>query len=165
MATDLLFRYAKHVPNETIYPIFYKYFNEFGSSKITKQRVAASLILGHLCIPEALLDKIRDDLTQLANFVVDLLQDPKLSVRKAIGETVGKMAENCTDEFVYYHEKILPLMIKVFYEFDAVADDITIQKLLNALEEFINHLEYDIKPYVEDLIKLNVAIVQGECSS
>jgi len=110
---------------------------------------------------DALLDPIKDNIGPLTNFLVERMQDTSFAVREAAGETVGRFAENCQMDFLDLHQKIMPCLLKVVRDLTASKEELTIQKAIYALNEFVQNLEYDIKIYLEDLLQALMTYIQG----
>uniref|UniRef100_A0A7S3FVR3 Importin N-terminal domain-containing protein n=1 Tax=Strombidium rassoulzadegani TaxID=1082188 RepID=A0A7S3FVR3_9SPIT len=154
MAVQMLYAYACNVPNEKIYPIFKKHLHKFGTSANEHERAGATYILGFICDSDACLDLIRDDVQPLTNFIVDRMQDDSYAVREAAGEAVGRFSEHVVPDFLEMHKKVLPCLLRVVKDLAVSKRDMTIQKALFALNEFVKDLEYDIKLYLGDIILL-----------
>ena len=75
-------------------------------------------------------------------------------VREAAGETVGRFSEHVCQDFLEKHKQVVPCLLKVIKDLYVSKHDMTIQKTLFALNEFVQNLDYDIKLYLEDIIKL-----------
>jgi hypothetical protein len=97
---------------------------------------------------------VRDDVDPLTNFLVDRMQDESYVVREAAGETVGRFSEHVIPDFLDKHKQIMPCLLKVIKDLYVSKHDMTIQKCLFALNEFVQNLDYDIKIYLEDIIML-----------
>lgn len=113
MAVYMNYAYAVNVPNEKIYPIFEKYLHKFGTSKEEHERAAAVYILGQISDSEACLDHVRDSISPLTNFIIDRLNDNSFVVREAAGECVGRFSEHVGQDFLDFHKKLLPCLMKV----------------------------------------------------
>jgi hypothetical protein len=103
---------------------------------------------------------IKDKIGPLTNFVVERMQDSSFAVREAAGETVGRFSEHICLDFLVQHKKIMPCLIKVIHDLAESKHDMTIQKSLFALNEFVANLDFEIKLYLEDVVKLLLAYVQ-----
>ena len=90
----------------------------------------------------------------MTNFLIDKMNDSSFAVREAAGETVGRFSEHILSDFLDQHKKVMPCLIKVVQDLFSSKHEMTIQKTLFALNEFTLNLEFDIKLYLEDLIKL-----------
>lgn len=55
----------------------------------------------------------------------------------------------------------MPCLIKVVSDMYTSKHEMTIQKVLFACNEFVQNLEFDIKLYLEDLIKLLLTYVNA----
>ena len=110
---------------------------------------------------DALLDPIKENMNALTNFLVERMQDTSFAVREAAGETVGRFAENCSNDFLDLHQKIMPCLLKVVRDLTASKEELTIQKALYALNEFVQNLEYDIRIYLEDCLQALLAYING----
>ena len=86
---------------------------------------------------DALLDPIKENMAALTNFIVERMQDSSFVVREAAGETVGRFAENCGDDFLDRHQQVIPCLIKVVQDLTASKEELTITKTIFALNEFI----------------------------
>lgn len=110
---------------------------------------------------DALLDPIKDNLDALTNFLVERMQDASFAVREAAGETVGRFAENCQMDFLDQHQKIMPCLLQVVRDLTASKEELTIQKAIFAMNEFVQNLDYDIKLYLEDCLQALLAYITG----
>jgi hypothetical protein len=128
-----------------------------GTSKNEHERAAATYILGYLAEPDACIDFVRDDINPLTNFIVDKMADSSLIVREAAGETVGRFSEHVGYDFLSQHKKVLPCLLRVVKDLAESKKDMTIQKSLFALNEFIKDLDYDIKIYLVDTVNILLA--------
>jgi hypothetical protein len=81
-------------------------------------------------------------------------------VREAAAEAVGKFSEYVVPDFLDMHEKVVPSLLRVLKEFN-VKNDLTIQKGLYALQEFINNLHDDVKIYLADIIPLLLGFISN----
>ena len=162
MAVQMLYSYACTVPNEKVYPIFKKHLQTFGVSKDQHERAAATTILGYIADPDSCLDLVRDDVNPLTNFLVDKMQDESYVVREAAGETVGRFSEHVVPDFLDKHKQIVPCLLRVIKDLYVSKHDMTIQKSLFALNEFVQNLDYDIKIYLEDIIKLLLEYINAQ---
>jgi HEAT repeat protein len=158
----MLYSYACTVPNEKVYPIFKKHLQTFGVSKDQHERAAATTILGYIADPDSCLDLVRDDVNPLTNFLVDKMQDESYVVREAAGETVGRFSEHVVPDFLDKHKQIVPCLLRVIKDLYVSKHDMTIQKSLIALNEFVQNLDYDIKIYLEDIIKLLLEYINAQ---
>lgn len=161
MALDLLYRYAQHVHNDKVWPIFQKYLQAYGTSQNEHQRAAATAILGYVSDSDALLDPIKENMAALTNFLVDRMKDSSFTVRESAGEAVGRFAEHCGDDFLDQHEKVVPCLLAVVRDLQASKEELTIQKAIFALNEFVSRFEYEMKHYLEDSIKVLLIFIQG----
>ena len=82
------------------------------------------------------------------------MQDESYAVREAAGETVGRFSEHILHDFLEKHKKVMPCLLKVIKDLFVSKHEMTIQKSLFALNEFVQNLDYDIKLYMEEVIKL-----------
>ena len=73
----------------------------------------------------------------------------------------GRFAEHVNPDFLDMHKKIMPCLLKVIKDLGESKHDMTIQKTLFALNEFVQNLEYDVKFYLEDIINLMISYVQA----
>jgi len=89
------------------------------------------------------------------------MQDESYEVRESAGETVGRFAEHVNPEFLDMHKKIMPCLLRVIKDLSSSKHEMTIQKSLFALNEFVQNLEYDVKLYLEDIIQLTLSFVQA----
>ena len=89
------------------------------------------------------------------------MQDESYEVRESAGESVGRFAEHVNPDFLDMHKKIMPCLLKVIKDLGESKHDMTIQKTLFALNEFVQNLEYDVKFYLEDIINLMISYVQA----
>ena len=62
-------------------------------------------------------------------------------VREAAGETVGRFSEHVMGDFLDKHKKVVPCLLKVIKDLFVSKHDMTIQKSLFALNEFVQNLE------------------------
>ena len=155
LALEMIQIFAFNVPNEKIYPILTKYIQAAGTSQEEHERAAATYVLGKIADPDACLDMVRDDLNSYVNFLVDRMQDSSFAVREASAETVGFFSEYVTGEFVDYHKKLMPCLLKVAKELGGNSkNDLVVQKMLYAINEFVQCLEYDLKIYLDELITI-----------
>jgi len=159
MAISMLYNYAIMAPNEKVYPIFEKYLQKFGTSKNEHERAAATYILGYVADPDACLDHVRDNIENLTNFIIERMQDESYVVREAAGECVGRFSEHVTSDFLDYHKKIMPCLLRVVKDLASSKHDMTVQKTLYALNEFVLNLDYDIKLYLDEIIHILLAYV------
>ena len=154
MALHMLYAFACNVPHEKVYPIFQKYLQQFGTDKDEHKRAGATYILGYIADPEACLDFIKRDLNPLTNFLIDRMQDNSFIVREAAGEAVGRFSEHVVPDFLDLHKKVMPCLIKVVRDMYDSKHEMTIQKSLFALNEFVQNLDYDIKIYLDEVVTL-----------
>lgn len=126
MAINMLYMYAVHVPNEKVFPIIQKYLQIFGTDKNEHRRAAATYILGWICDSEACLDHVRENINALTNFLIDRMQDDSTYVREAAGEAVGRFSEHVTSDFLIYHKKVMPCLIRVVRDLASSKHDMTI---------------------------------------
>ena len=161
MALDLLYRYAQHVPNDKVWPIFQKYLQAYGTSQNEHQRAAATAILGFVSDSDALLDPIKENMGALTNYLIDRMKDSSFCVREAAGETVGRFAESCGMDFLDQHEKVFPCLLTVVRDLQASKEELTVQKAIFALNEFVSKFEYEMKLYLEESIKVLLVYIQG----
>ena len=75
---------------------------------------------------DALLDPIKENIGPLTNFLVERMQDSSFAVREAAGETVGRFAENCQQDFLDQHQKVMPCLLKVVRDLTASKEELTI---------------------------------------
>lgn len=87
---------------------------------------------------------MRDNINSLTNFIIDRMQDDSFFVREAAGETVGRLSEHVGDDFIKSHKKIMPCLIRVAKDMASSKHEMTVQKTLFALNEFVQNLDYDI---------------------
>ncbi len=66
-------------------------------------RKAALKILGFVSQSDALLDPIKDDVDELADFLVTALKDPNEITREAGAMCVAEFAENVIPDFLDLH--------------------------------------------------------------
>ena len=104
---------------------------------------------------------IKENINALTNFIIERMQDESYHVRESAGETVGRFAEHVNPEFLDMHKKIMPCLLKVIKDLSVSKHDMTIQKSLFALNEFVQNLEYDVKLYLEDIINLTLSYVSA----
>jgi hypothetical protein len=161
MAICMIYAYACNVPNEKIYPVIEKYLQKFGTSQNEHERAAAVYILGNIADSDACLDHIRDNIGPLTNFIVDRMSDNSFVVREAAGETVGRFSEHVTSDFLEHHKKIMPCLLRVVKDLAVSKHDMTIQKTIYALNEFVQNLDYDIKIYLEEIIHILLSYIQA----
>ena len=163
-AINMLYSYACTVPNVKVYPIFEKYLQKFGTSQNEHERAAATRILGFIADSESCLDHVRDNCNALTNFVVEKMMDDSKWVREAAGETVGRFSEHVVPDFLDKHKKVMPALMKVTKDLADSKHDMTIQKSLFALNEFVQQLDYDIKFYIDQIIELLMVYIKGDYS-
>jgi len=165
-AINMLYAYACEVPTEKGYPIFEKYLQEFGTSKNEHERAAAVSILGHIADNDACLDLVRENVDPLTNFITAKMQDESKFVREAAGETVGRFAEHVVPDFLEKHKTVMPCLLKVIHDLTTAGPkmDLTTQKALFAMNEFVQNLDYDIKLYLEQIIQVLLIYVTGNYS-
>ena len=137
MAVQMLYMYAIVVSNEQIYPIFKKFLQKYGTSQNEYERAAATRILGHIADSEACVDHVRDDISPMTNFLIDKMNDSSFAVREAAGETVGRFSEHILSDFLDQHKKVMPCLIKVTQDLFTSKHEMTIQKTMFALNEFV----------------------------
>lgn len=164
MATQMLFTYACVVHTEKVFPIIMKHMQTYSVSKNSNERAAATVMLGQIVDPEACLDHVRDNLPSLINFLIDRMQDESYNVREVAGETVGRFSEHVGDDFTKSHKKFMPCLIRVVKEMANSKHEMTVQKTIFALNEFVLHLDYDIKIYLEELIAILTGYAQSNFS-
>ena len=82
-------------------------------------------------------------------------------VREAAGETVGRFSEHVVPDFLDQHKKVMPALIKVVRELAPSQHDMTIQKSLFALNEFVQNLDYDLKLYLNEIIEILMIYISG----
>lgn len=97
----------------------------------------------------------------MTNFIVDRMQDQSYVVREAAGETCGRFSEFLIGDFLNLHAKVLPALVRLLKDLAQSKKDMTIQKALFALNEFVKDLEYDIKYYLDDCIPLLLAYINN----
>jgi hypothetical protein len=66
----MIYNYTCEVPIDVIYPIVLKYVQSFGVSENQLHRKAAVKVLGYVSDSDSCLDRIRDDIDPLTNFIV-----------------------------------------------------------------------------------------------
>lgn len=164
MAAQMLFSYACCVHTEKVFPIIMKYMQKYAVSQNQYERAAATVMLGQVVDPEACLDHVRDNLNALTNFLIDRMSDDSVWVREVAGETVGRFSEHVGDEFTRSHKKFMPCLIRVVREMANSKHEMTVQKTLFALNEFVQHLDYDIKLYLNELIVILTGYAQSNFS-
>jgi len=161
MAIQMLYAYACYVPTEKIYPIFKDFLQKYGTSQNEHERAAAVYILGYIADSDSCLDLVRDDIAPMTNFLVDRMSDASFTVREAAGEAVGRFAENVGDDFLSKHKQIMPCLLKVVKDLLTSKQDMTIQKALYALNELVQNLAYDLKLYMDDVIRILLEYVKA----
>ena len=154
MACTMLYSFASTVPNEKVFPIVKKYLQIYGTSTNEHERAGAVYFLGHISDSDCCLDPIKDEIDVLTTFVVDKLTDASSAVRESAAETVGRFSENVVPEFLDKHKVVMPSLIAVARELQTSKHEMVIQKSLYAVSEFVQNLDYDIKHYLEQLVKL-----------
>ena len=66
----MVYSYSCEVPIDTIYPIILRYIEKFGVSQNELERKAAVKVLGYISDSESCLDRIKDDIDSITNFIV-----------------------------------------------------------------------------------------------
>lgn len=150
----MLYSFASTVPNDKVFPIIKKYLQQYGTSKNEDERAAAVYFLGYISDSDCCLDPIKEEIDVLATFVVDKLTDSSSKVRESAAETVGRFSENVNPEFLDKHKVVMPALISVVQELLTSKHNMVVQKSLYAVSEFAQNLEYDIKLYLEQLVKI-----------
>lgn len=163
-AVNMVYTYACVVHTEKVFPIIMKYLQQYAISKNEHERAAATTILGQIADPEACLDHVRDHINSLTNFIIDRMQDESFLVREAAGETVGRFSEHVGEDFIKSHKKIMPCLMRVVKDMANSKHEMTVQKTLFALNEFVQQLDYDIKVYLDDLITILVGYATSQFS-
>jgi len=119
------------------------------------------LVLGYISDSDACLDCVKENIDAFTNFVVDRLDDSSFIVKEAAGETVGRLSEYVVPDFLDKHKKVMPYLMRVVKDLQNSKHDMTVQKTLFALNEFVGNLDYDIKLYLDDVITLLMGYVQA----
>lgn len=96
----------------------------------------------------------------MTNFLVDKMSDSSYVVREAAGEAVGRFAENVGIDFLNKHKQIMPCLIKVLNDLQTSKQDMTIQKALCALNELVQNLAWDLKLYLDEIVKIVLLYVK-----
>jgi len=161
MGIAMIYAYACNVPNEKVYPVIEKHLQIYGLSKNEHERAASCYILGYIADSESCLDHVRDNIDSLTNFIVDRMGDDSYVVREAAGECVGRFSEHVTTDFLDHHKKVMPCLLRVIKDLATSKHDMTVQKTLFALNEFVQNLDYDIKIYLEDIIFVLMSYVNA----
>ena len=153
----MLYSFASTVPNEKVFPIVKKYLQQYGTSTDENHRAGAVYFLGFISDSDCCLDPIKDEIDVLTTFILEKLADSSSKVREAAAECVGRFSENVNPEFLDKHKVVMPSLITVVTELQTSKHDMVIQKSLYAVNEFVQNLDYDIKLYLEQLVKLLLA--------
>lgn len=168
LALYMLYNYACEVPNSLVYPIFKGNVLLFVAHQDDPLvRKAGLKILGHVSDSESLLDCVKDDIDELTDILVKSLQDPSQEVRESCAQVVGEFSENVVPEFLENHEKVMPCLLNVLKSQIDVATtsnehSLTTAKAIYALSEFAANMEEsEVKPYLEESIKVLVSYITG----
>mmetsp|Transcript_1414 Transcript_1414/g.1904 ORF Transcript_1414/g.1904 Transcript_1414/m.1904 type:complete len:251 (+) Transcript_1414:1136-1888(+) len=108
---------------------------------------------------------VKDNLDPLVNFLVDRMADNDFEVREAAGETVGRFSEHVVPDFLDQHKKIMPCLMRVVKDMAQSKHEMTIQKTLFAINEFVQNLDYDIKIYLDDVVNTLIVFTNGDIFS
>lgn len=152
MALRLLDTLALHLPNKTVYPHVVEITNQLRNSPEPRNRKIGLLALG--VIAEGCADFVKQDLSQIVNFLLQGLSDPDVNVREGAGLAIGYCSEHLKPEILDLHSIILPQLINVL----DFSNTRVKQKGLYAIDIFCEYFDEDIEQYLPALINKLVSL-------
>jgi hypothetical protein len=163
LALQMMYGFASEIHSDIMFPLLMKYFQIYISSKSPLERKAAIKMLGFISESEACLNKIKENVDELTDVIVNKMKDESFLVREATAEVVGRFSENVVPDFLDRHEKVLPVLMEVIKELESSSDQ-TLQKALYALNEFCENLNDEVTPYVDQLVPILLTYIGSNAS-